>query len=91
MKDHRTRWLVLLTLVVWGVWDAWVWLAGRETISAVFGAAFSWPWLGWWVCGTFGFIVGHMLGMTDADSPGYWWRCAVVPVAAGAVGFALTR
>lgn len=86
----RTRWIVGLTLAIWVVWDGYVWLTGRETISQVAGTAFSWPWLGWWVAGTFGFVCGHLLGMTDLQAPGYWWRAAVVPVAAAAVGFWLT-
>jgi hypothetical protein len=84
--------LVVGTLVVWGVFDLWAFVARRvETISGVFGWAFSWPWVGWWLCGAFGFVCGHLLGMTDAAAPGYWWRVAAVPLAAAAVGFALTR
>ena len=89
--DRRTRAVIVVTAVVWLAWDAYVWLAGRETISAVFGVAFSWPWLGWWVAGTFGFLCGHLLGMTDVTAPGYWWRCVLTPFAAAAVGFVLTR
>jgi len=89
--DNRTRLVVAVTLAMWLVWDAYVWLAGRETISAVFGWAFSWPWLGWWVAGTFGFLCGHLLGMTDVDAPGYWWRAVAVPLGAAAAGFLLTR
>ena len=87
--DRRTRTLVLTTILVWVVWDLYVWLAGRETISAVFGLAFSWPWLGWWVIGAYGFTCGHLIGMTDPVAPHYWWRVAV-GVVAGGVGWWLT-
>lgn len=92
MAKNATRWLVLLTLAVWAAWDAAVYLrvGGEATISTAFGRWFSLPWVGWWVLGTFGFMAGHLLGMTDRASPDFWWRAAVVPLAAAALGFWLT-
>lgn len=88
--SHTRLYVLLLTAAVL-LWDGWLWLTGRETVSGAIGWAFSWPWVGWWVCGSFGFVAGHLLGMTDPAAPGYWWRCVAVPLAAAAVGFAITR
>lgn len=89
-RNPLTAWLTVLIVVVLLAWDAWVFLRGETTISAVVGRAFSWPWLGWWLCGSFGFLAGHLLGMTDPDSPGFWFRVAIVPMTAAAIGFGLT-
>jgi hypothetical protein len=86
-----SRWIVLLTISAVLLWDLFVYTmyGGWASISAVFGWAFSWRYLGWWVIGTFGFVVGHLLGMVGHDADGYWWRVAVALVA-GVVGFWLT-
>ena len=89
-RNPLTAWLVFITLLAWLLWDSWVFFRRETTVSSVFGQWFSRPWLGWWVAGTFGFVVGHLLGMTDQDSPGFWFRVAIVPLAAAAIGFGLT-
>lgn len=87
----RTRVFVFATLAALAVWTAVMWVVhgGRATVSSVFGWAFSWRYAGWWMIGTFGFVCGHLTGMTEHDATGYWWRVAVY-VAAWVLGFWLT-
>jgi len=61
-----------------------------DTVSGVVGVWFSWPWLGWWTLGAFGFVTGHLVGMMDPHTPLYWWRVGLF-LSVQAVGFALTR
>lgn len=86
-----TRLLVLLTLLLWGVWDVVAVRAGGgpATISAAFGDAFGLRWAGWWAIGTFGFVCGHLLGMTPPGAELCGWRVGLA-VAAAVAGFVLT-
>lgn len=90
-RDTASAVLTAAFLLLLGAWDWWAYRAGWPTVSAAFGDALSLPVWGWVFGVAVGAVFGHLLGMTDVDATGYWWRCAAVPLAAGVVGFLLTR
>jgi hypothetical protein len=86
-KKQVTKWLIIVTALVWIVWDVFVWWYGvQATISKQFG---EWLASSMWVTVAFALLVGHLMGEMPR-TPGELNRWIAFAVAFG-VGVFATR